>query len=99
MFKTSNIEDELVDIETRIQKLTKGTTFTLSDLYNIGYERETIVNGTGKVGVRGYVLDIFPIGVENPIRIEFWGDEIDNIKVFDMETQLSKEEINNIDIY
>ena len=71
----------------------------LTDLYNIGYERETIVNGTGKVGVRGYVLDIFPTSYENAVRIEFWGDTIDSIKYFDVDTQLSLEEIDEITIY
>ena len=68
-------------------------------LYDIGYERETIVTETGNLGVRGYVLDVFPISESNPIRIEFWGDEIDSIKYFDIESQLSNKEIDEIDIY
>ena len=71
----------------------------LTDLYNIGYERETIVNGTGKIGVRGYVIDIFPTSCENAVRIEFWGDTVDSIKYFDVDTQLSLEEIDEITIY
>ena len=71
----------------------------LEDIYNLGYERETIVNGTGKVGVRGYVLDIFPTSSEYAVRIEFWGDTIDSIKFFDVESQLSIKEINEITIY
>ena len=71
----------------------------LEDIFNLGYERETIVNGTGKVGVRGYVLDIFPTSSENAIRIEFWGDSIDSIKYFDVESQLSLDEINEVTIY
>ena len=43
----------------------------IQQLYEMGYERETIVSETGKLGVRGYVLDIFPIDFDNPIRIEF----------------------------
>ena len=70
----------------------------LTDLYNIGYERETIVNGTGKVGVRGYVIDIYPASYENAVRIEFWGDTIDSIKYFDVDTQLSLEEIDEVTI-
>ena len=70
----------------------------LNDLYNIGYERETIVNGTGKIGVRGYVIDIFPISCDNAVRIEFWGDTIDSIKYFDVDTQLSLKEIDEITI-
>ena len=71
----------------------------LQDIYNLGYEREALVNGTGKVGVRGYVIDIFPTSFENAIRIEFWGDTIDSIKTFDVETQLTLDELDEITIY
>lgn len=71
----------------------------LEKLYNLGYERETLVNGTGKIGVRGYVIDVFPTSCENAVRIEFWGDTIDSIKYFDVESQLSLDEINEITIY
>ena len=71
----------------------------LEELYNLGYERETIVNCTGKVGVRGYVLDIFPTSCENAVRIEFWGDTIESIKYFDVETQLSLSELDEITVY
>lgn len=73
--------------------------FLVHQLYDMGYERESLVSETGKLGVRGYVLDVFPIGMDNPVRIEFWGDEIDNIKTFDLESQLSKDKIEAIDIY
>ena len=71
----------------------------LLDLYNIGYERETIVNGTGKVGVRGYVLDIFPTSYENAVRIEFWGDTIDSIKEFNSEDQFTIKSLDEVNIY
>ena len=71
----------------------------LNKLYNLGYENETIVTETGKVGVRGYVVDIFPTGEENPVRIEFWGDTIDSIKYFDVETQLTTKEVKEINIF
>ncbi|MBQ8219327.1 MAG: hypothetical protein IJZ79_06195, partial [Bacilli bacterium] len=71
----------------------------LDKLYNLGYEREVLVNGTGKLGVRGYVIDIFPTSYENAVRIEFWGDEIDSIKYFDIDSQLSNEEIDEVTIY
>ena len=71
----------------------------LEKLYNLGYERETIVNGTGKIGVRGYVLDIFPTSSENAVRIEFWGDDIDSIKYFDVKNQLSLNDLKEITIY
>ena len=86
-----------------IINLSKGTNierdYLVNQLYEMGYERESVVSETGKFGVRGYVLDVFPIGEENPVRIEFWGDEVDSIKTFDLESQLSKEEVANVDIY
>jgi transcription-repair coupling factor (superfamily II helicase) len=86
-----------------IIRLTKGNTIKkdklINDLYNIGYENETIVTKTGEMGTRGYIVDLFPIKESNPIRIEFWGDEIDSIRYFDLDSQLSIKEINEIDIY
>lgn len=71
----------------------------VKNLINIGYERETIVSETGKIGIRGFVVDVFPIGEENPVRIEFWGDSIESIKYFDIDSQRTIKEIDNICIY
>ena len=68
-------------------------------LLELGYEKETIVSETGKIGVRGFVLDIFPIGEENPIRIEFWDNEIESIKYFDVSSQLSNIDVKSIKIF
>ena len=86
-----------------IIEINKSKTYDIkklvSDLYQIGYSRETIVNKTGEMAVRGFVVDIFPIGSDNPIRIEFWGDEIDSIKEFNVDSQLTIKELDNIKIY
>ena len=71
----------------------------LNKLYNMGYIRNVLVYETGNIGVRGYVIDIFPIMEENPVRIEFWGDTVTSIKYFDVDTQRSISEIDNICIY
>ena len=71
----------------------------INKLFDMGYERDVIVSETGKIGVRGYVIDIFAVGEDNPIRIEFWGDVIDSIKYFDMNTQLSFSNVDEITIY
>ena len=60
------------------------------------YERTTIVNKTGDVGVRGFVVDVFPVGEDNPIRIEFFDDEIESIRYFDVETQKSLRKVNEV---
>ena len=68
-------------------------------LTNIGYERTTLVTKTGEIGVRGFVIDIFPLGESNPVRLEFFGDTIDSIRYFDGKSQKSLSEINSVDIY
>ena len=67
-------------------------------LVHIGYKRETIVTSTGELGIRGFVLDVFPLGETHPVRLEFFGDTIDSIRYFDEETQKSLEKINFISI-
>ena len=82
--------------------LKKNQDYSIKDLieklYGYGYTKETIVNKTGEIAVRGYVLDIFSTDSENPIRIEFFGDTIDEIKVFDVNTQLTIRKIDEIEI-
>lgn len=68
------------------------------DLYNLGYKKESIVTKTGELASRGYVIDIFPISYKYPIRIEFWGDTIESIKEFDIETQRTFNELENLEI-
>lgn len=58
-------------------------------LYVLGYEKESLVSKTGEMAPRGFVLDIFPVNRENPIRITFWGDTVESIKGFDIDSQLT----------
>lgn len=66
---------------------------------NIGYTRESIVTKTGDIAIRGYVLDIFSTQSENPIRIEFWGDVIDSIREFNIDSQRTIRNLNQFTIY
>ena len=68
----------------------------ISKLINSGYCRDTVVSKTGEIGVRGFVVDIFPVDEENPVRIEFFDDEIESIRYFDTESQKSIKNINSI---
>ncbi len=58
----------------------------LSKLLNLGYKRSTMVSDIGEFSIRGDIADIYTLE-ENPVRIEFWGDEIVDIRYFDNETQ------------
>lgn len=67
-------------------------------LTSIGYNRDTIVTKTGEFGVRGFVVDIFALDEENPVRIEFFDDEIESIRYFDVENQKSISSVDKIKI-
>lgn len=68
-------------------------------LVHLGYERNYQVESAGQFAVRGGILDIFPLTEENPYRIELWGDEIDSIRSFDVESQRSIENLERVRIY
>ncbi|HJD47698.1 MAG TPA: transcription-repair coupling factor [Candidatus Mediterraneibacter norfolkensis] len=70
-----------------------------SRLSAIGYEREEQIEGPGQFAVRGGILDVFPLTEELPVRIELWGDEIDSIRRFDVESQRSVENLDQVTIY
>lgn len=63
-----------------------------------GYENCSLVEGVGQFSVRGGIVDIFPVAADKPIRIEYWGDEIDTLTYFDVSTQRRTETINEIKI-
>ncbi len=71
----------------------------VKQLIESGYQKDSIVTNTGEIAVRGFVLDFFPVGEINPIRLEFFGDTIENIKYFDAETQRTIESLNKVIIY
>lgn len=68
-------------------------------LVELGYERSAQVEMAGQFSVRGGIVDIYPLTGENPVRLELWGDEIDSIRTFDVESQRSLEELNHLKIY
>ena len=59
-----------------------------------GFDRKDFVSTTGDIAVRGGIVDIFPIGNDNPLRLEFFGDEIESIPEFN---PLSQRSIRNIE--
>ena len=62
-------------------------------LLKTGYQREGLVARPGEFALRGDILDVYPLDRENPLRIEFFGDEVDTVKEFDPATQRSLEEV------
>jgi transcription-repair coupling factor (superfamily II helicase) len=70
----------------------------ISHLKSIGYERRDPVEMVGEFSMRGGILDVFPAEASNPVRIEFFGDEIDSMRRFDVETQRSIVKVNETSI-
>ena len=70
----------------------------VSQLQQLGYSKSTLVSKTGDYAVRGFVVDVFPISEDNPIRIEFFDDEIESIRYFDSDTQKSIKNVNSLTI-
>ena len=71
----------------------------IHQLKEIGYRKVTQVQTQGEFSLRGDVLDIFEISQLEPCRIEFFGDEVDGIRSFEVETQLSKENKTELTIF
>ena len=85
-----------------VLKLKVGERYNLENikenLIALGYERFDLIEGKGQFGIRGGILDI-AISSEKGVRIEFFDDEIDSIRFFNIQSQRSTEMIDNINIY
>ncbi len=82
-----SVGDE-IDLEQFRRKLT-----------GMGYEAVYQVETAGQFAIRGGIIDVFPLTEENPYRMELWGDEIDSLRSFDVESQRSIENMESIEIY
>lgn len=90
VWKTASIDvtvgDEL-DLETILQQLVE-----------MGYNRNQMVTAPGEFAMRGGILDIFPLYMDVPIRIELFDTEVDSIRTFDADTQRSIEKLDGVRI-
>lgn len=84
-------------------KLTAGKEYDLGKLSwalsGLGYERCAQVTGMGTYAVRGDILDVWSIGAEKSLRIEFFGDEVESIRSFDSAEQTAKQSFGEVEIY
>ena len=71
---------------------------TVKSLVRCGYVRADQIDGTGQFARRGGIVDFYSPGGQAPVRIEFWGDEIDTISYFDAETQRRTDRIDSVTI-
>lgn len=90
VFFENNIEikiGDIIDIESLKRKLV-----------NSGYSRVSKVNQSLQFAIRGDIIDIYSINLDNPIRIELFGEEVDSIRLFDIATQISSKKIDEVEI-
>ena len=88
------------DYQAARREFKSGKEFDLSELTSwlvqAGFRRENLVAKPGEFALRGDILDIYPLDRESPVRIEFFGDEIDTIKEFDLASQRSQKQIDHL---
>jgi transcription-repair coupling factor (superfamily II helicase) len=89
-------------LKTNTLGISKGdkisTDFINEFLYEYGFERVDFVYEPGQFSVRGSIVDVFSFSNEDPYRLDFFGDEVESIRSFNIENQISKERFENITI-
>lgn len=86
------------EIHGKVIKIKKGIEISRTEIENrlleAGYKNVPLVSEKGEFSRRGWLLDIYPSTSEDPLRVEFFGDEIESIKIFDTDTQRSAEDVS-----
>ncbi len=67
-------------------------------LVSLGYSRAAQIEGRGQYAIRGDIVDVFPVSADMPYRIELWGDEIDTVSTFDIESQRRYDTVKSLTI-
>ena len=75
-----------------------STDFINEFLYEYGFERVEYVYEPGQFSVRGSIVDVFSFSNEDPYRLDFFGDEVETIRSFNIDNQISKDSLENITI-
>ncbi len=89
--------DDLKENTLKISTTEKiDSLFVTEVLYSYGFNRVDYVYEPGQFAVRGSIIDVFSFSNEYPYRIDFFGDEVESIRSFEVETQLSKEKLQEI---
>lgn len=92
-----------VELDNSIFKIRKGDKlshdFIKETLAEYGFNRVDFVGEPGEYAVRGGIIDLFSFSDDKPYRLDFFGDEIEVIKQFDINTQRSIKDVDGIDIY
>lgn len=81
------------DLKTNTLTISKGEKISIDFinefLYEYGFERVDFVSGPGQFSIRGSIVDVFSYASESPYRIDFFGNEVESLRSFDLNTQVS----------
>ena len=76
-----------------------GLDALVTGLAELGYVRTSLVTATGEFAVRGGIVDIFPAGAAEPVRVEFFGDDVDEVRTFAPEDQRTIAKVNTVTVH
>src|SRR5690606_35648171 len=79
--------DDTIDVDKWIQKLVE-----------MGYNRQDMVTAPGDLALRGGILDVYPLNMENPVRIELFDTDVDSIRLFSADDQRSTDKLDTVSI-
>ena len=91
-----HLDERRLSLKTRQQQI--DITDIAHKLREYGFQEVDYVYEPGQYSVRGSILDVYSFSCENPFRIDFFGREIDTIRTFEVQDQLSKDKLNEIEI-
>lgn len=92
---TKSVKEDFITLR-RGDKI--SLSFLVDTLVEYGFERSDFVYAPGQFSVRGSIVDLFSYATDAPTRVDFFGDEVDTLRSFDLETQLSTEKIESVNV-
>ncbi|MBI5847308.1 MAG: transcription-repair coupling factor [Nitrospirae bacterium] len=90
------LDEQLLRVRLKAQQERSAVEGALLDL---GYRAVSMVMEKGQYSQRGWIIDVFPSTSEYPVRIEFFGDEIEQLRMFDVDSQKSVKDVDDITIF
>ena len=99
----TNLSGYLKRINKNVVKFNIDNTIKRKDLLefldNNSYNKTNLVTSTGEYAVRNFIVDLYPVDSELPIRVEFFGDDVESIRYFSPDTQMSYKTIDSYEVY
>jgi len=99
----TNLSGYLKYIDKKTNKISINRNLKREEIINFlennSYNKTSLVSSTGEYAVRSFIIDVFPINSNLPVRLEFFGNDLESIRYFDYETQISTDNIDSFMLY